>query len=118
MSTAAEGCVFCRIVAGEMSSRPAYSGPLVYGFHDLQPVAPLHVLIVPREHIPDATEVTAENGEVLAEMLTAARSVAEQEGVAKTGYRLVFNVGRDAGAQVPHLHLHLLAGRKLGWPPG
>jgi histidine triad (HIT) family protein len=111
-------CIFCRVIAGELPSREAYSGEHTYAFYDLRPVAPVHVLVVPRQHIADATDVGAEHGEVLAEMLMAARTVAEREGILDSGYRLVFNIGRDSGAEVPHLHLHLLGGRKLGWPPG
>jgi len=113
-----EGCLFCRIVAGQLTAREAYSGPLVYGFHDQQPVAPVHVLVVPRQHIADAAALTPEHGEILAEMALAAQAVAEQEGVAKSGYRLVFNVGPDSGSAVAHLHLHVIGGRPLTWPPG
>jgi histidine triad (HIT) family protein len=111
-------CVFCRVIAGELPSREAYSGERTYAFHDLRPVAPVHVLVVPREHVSDASEVDPEHGELLAEMLMAARTVAEREGILRTGYRLVFNIGRDSGAEVPHLHLHLMGGRRLSWPPG
>ena len=114
----ATGCVFCRVIAGDLPSREAYSGENTYAFHDLRPVAPVHVLVVPRVHVTDATEVGPEHGDLLAEMLVAARTVAEREGILGSGYRLAFNVGRDSGAEVPHLHLHLLGGRKLGWPPG
>jgi histidine triad (HIT) family protein len=113
-----EDCVFCRIVAGELPTREAYSSPSVYAFHDQQPVAPVHVLVVPRQHVADAAALGPEHGEVLAEMAVAAQAVAAQEGIAKGGYRLVFNVGRDSGAQVPHLHLHVIGGRKMAWPPG
>jgi len=112
------GCIFCRVIARELPSREAYSGELTYAFHDLHPVAPVHVLVVPREHIVDASHVTLEHGPVLSEMLTVAHAVAEREGVANGGYRLAFNIGRDSGAEVPHLHMHLLGGRKLAWPPG
>jgi histidine triad (HIT) family protein len=111
-------CVFCKIAAGELPSREAYSGPLTYAFHDFHPVAPLHVLVVPRQHIADASHVGPEHAEALAEMMAAARSIAESEGFAQRGYRLAFNVGPDAGTQVAHLHMHVLAGRHLGWPPG
>ena len=111
-------CIFCRVIAGELPSREAYSGELTYAFHDLRPVAPVHVLVVPREHIDDATEVGEVHGALLVEMLLAARMIADREGILESGYRLAFNIGRDSGAEVPHLHLHLLGGRKLGWPPG
>jgi histidine triad (HIT) family protein len=111
-------CVFCRVIARELPSREAYSGELTYAFHDLHPVAPVHVLVVPREHITDASQVTPEHGPLLVEMLNVAHTVAEREGIADGGYRLAFNIGRDSGAEVPHLHMHVLGGRKLGWPPG
>jgi len=111
-------CIFCQVVAGELPSREAHSGELTYAFHDLRPVAPVHVLVVPRRHIADASQVGEEHGALLAEMLLTARTVAEHEGVLGTGYRLAFNVGRDSGTEVPHLHLHLLGGRRLSWPPG
>src|SRR5271166_1502853 len=111
-------CLFCSIAAGEIPSTEVLSTDLVYAFRDLNPVAPTHVLVIPREHISDAAGVTAEHGEVLAEMFEVARRVAEADGVAERGYRLVFNVGEDSGNSVAHLHLHVLGGRRLGWPPG
>jgi histidine triad (HIT) family protein len=113
-----EGCLFCGIVAGDIPSIEVGSGALTYAFRDLSPQAPVHVLVIPRAHIVNASEVTAEHGEVVAEMLTLARAVAVSEGVIDSGYRLVFNVGDHAGNSVPHLHLHVLGGRPLAWPPG
>jgi histidine triad (HIT) family protein len=112
------GCVFCRIVSGEVPSREAYSGDLTYAFHDLHPVAPVHVLVVPRQHIADASQLGPEHGRTWMEMVEAARTVAERLGISDGGYRLAVNIGRDSGADVPHLHMHVLGGRKLGWPPG
>jgi histidine triad (HIT) family protein len=111
-------CLFCKIVAGEIPSTEVASSALTYAFRDITPTAPVHVLVVPRIHITDASQVTAEHGAIVAEMLTTAGEVARREGVADTGYRLVFNVGRDATNSVPHLHLHVIGGRQLGWPPG
>jgi histidine triad (HIT) family protein len=118
MSGPSSDCIFCRVVAGEIPSRPAYAGPLAYAFHDLHPVAPVHVLVVPRQHIVDASHLKPEHGDVLAEMALAAATVAEEEGMAESGYRLVFNIGRDSGSEVAHLHMHVIGGRQLGWPPG
>ncbi|MCU1374187.1 MAG: histidine triad protein, partial [Actinomycetia bacterium] len=87
-------------------------------FRDLNPQAPTHVLVIPKEHVTHAGELTADHGELLADLFATAAKVAEQEGVAEGGYRLVFNIGEDSGNSVPHLHLHVLGGRKLGWPPG
>lgn len=121
MSESAEACancIFCRIAAGEVASTEAYSSNLVYAFPDINPVAPLHVLVVPRQHIADAAGVGGEHGVVLAEMFVAAQAVAAANGCAESGYRLVFNVGEDAGATVPHLHMHVIGGRRLSEPPG
>jgi histidine triad (HIT) family protein len=111
-------CIFCRIVAGEIPSTAVLDTERTYAFRDLEPQAPTHVLVIPKRHITDASTVTPEDAEVLAEMLVAARQVAEAEDVAATGYRLVFNVGEDANNSVPHLHLHVVGGRSMGWPPG
>ncbi len=112
------GCLFCAVVAGLVPSTGVLSTELVYAFRDLHPVAPTHVLVVPREHIVDAAHITFEHGKVIAEMFDVARRVAEAEGLAERGSRLVLNVGPDSGNSVPHLHLHVLGGRRLGWPPG
>ena len=113
-----EDCLFCRIIRGEIPSDEVLSTDAVYAFRDISPAAPVHVLVVPRRHIADAAEVSEGDGALLAEMIGAAREVAVKEGVAERGYRLVFNVGEDALNTVPHLHLHVLGGRRMGWPPG
>lgn len=113
-----DNCIFCRIASGAVPAEEAYSGPLAYGFHDLNPTAPLHVLVVPRQHVRDVSQVRPEHAEVLAEMFAAARQVAAAHGYAESGYRLVFNLGQDAGMSVPHLHMHVLGGRRMAWPPG
>jgi histidine triad (HIT) family protein len=111
-------CLFCKIVAGEVPSREALSTPLTYAFYDINPAAPVHVLVVPRRHITSAAEIGAEDGEVLAEMFTSAQQVAAAEGMAENGYRLVFNIGQHALNSVPHLHMHVVGGHQMGWPPG
>jgi len=111
-------CLFCAIVAGVLPSTEVLSTDLVYAFRDLHPVAPTHVLVVPREHIVDAAHITADHGEVLAEMFEVARQVARADGLAERGSRLVLNIGPDSGNSVAHVHLHVLGGRRLGWPPG
>jgi histidine triad (HIT) family protein len=111
-------CLFCKIVAGEIPASEVASSERTYAFRDISPAAPVHVLVVARTHITNAAEVTAEHGDIVAEMLVMAGRIAQQEGVAESGYRLVFNVGEDALNSVPHLHLHVLGGRKMGWPPG
>jgi histidine triad (HIT) family protein len=108
-------CLFCRIVDGELPSEIVHETPTTVAFKDINPAAPLHVLVVPRRHIDDASVVTAEDGPVLADMIMAARAVADQAGLATPdrGYRLVFNIGPDAMNSVAHLHLHVLGGEPL-----
>ena len=111
-------CIFCRIVAGELPSTEVASTERTYAFRDIKPALPVHVLVVPREHVVSADTVTAEQGDLLAEMMTTAQHVARQEGLADRGYRLVFNVGDDAQNSVAHLHMHVVGGRSMEWPPG
>ncbi|MDQ3354126.1 MAG: histidine triad nucleotide-binding protein [Actinomycetota bacterium] len=111
-------CLFCRIVAGELPADIIARSPRTIAFRDLDPQAPTHVLVVPVEHVTDAAALGPEHGDLLAEMAVTARTVAEADGVDEGGYRLVFNVGDDAGNTVAHLHLHVLGGRQLRWPPG
>ena len=111
-------CIFCRIVAGEVPSDSVASTERTYAFRDVKPALPVHVLVVPREHIVSADAVTPEHAEILAEMMDTAQAVARSEGLAERGYRLVFNVGEDAQNSVAHLHMHVVGGRPMGWPPG
>ena len=113
-----DGCIFCAIVAGEVPADVVERTSRTVAFRDLDPQAPTHVLVVPTGHVASAAEIGPEHAEVLAEMVTTARSVAEAEGILEPGYRLVLNVGDDAGNTVAHLHLHLLGGRRMAWPPG
>jgi histidine triad (HIT) family protein len=110
-------CLFCRIVAGELPSEEVLGTEHTYAFRDIQPAAPVHVLVVPREHVESAATVGPEHAELLAALVATAQRVAAQEGIAATGYRLVFNVGDDALNSVPHLHLHVLGGQRMPWPP-
>jgi histidine triad (HIT) family protein len=114
----ATDCLFCRIIAGEIPSTEAASSELSYAFRDIEPAMPVHVLVVPRRHITSADTVEATDADAMADLLVTAQKVARQEGLAERGYRLVFNVGDDALNSVAHLHLHVLGGRKMGWPPG
>jgi histidine triad (HIT) family protein len=109
------GCLFCGIVAGDVPSDIVHETETTVAFRDTAPAAPLHVLVVPRRHITDASEITAEDGPVLADMLMAARAIADAAGLAgpDRGYRLIFNIGPDAMNSIPHLHLHVLGGEPL-----
>jgi histidine triad (HIT) family protein len=111
-------CLFCKIVAGEIPSKAALSTEKTYAFYDINPAAPVHVLVVPRLHITNAAEIEPEHADILTEMFTAAQQIAVVEGIADDGYRLVFNVGKHALNSVPHLHMHIVGGHQMGWPPG
>ncbi|HUY75315.1 MAG TPA: histidine triad nucleotide-binding protein [Ktedonobacterales bacterium] len=113
-----DNCLFCRIVTGAIPATRVYEDDTVIAFRDINPGAPTHVLIIPRTHIAGISAPEAEDGALLVALIRAARQVAAQEGVAESGYRLVWNVGPDAGQSVFHLHLHLLGGRAMAWPPG
>ena len=108
-------CLFCRIAAGEIPSAKVYEDELVYAFRDIAPQAPVHVLIIPKKHIESAQTLTKEDDALLCHMFACARKIAESEGVAASGYRLITNVGDDAGQSVHHLHLHLIGGKTLKW---
>lgn len=108
-------CLFCKIVAGEVPSDIVHETEATIAFKDINPAAPLHVLVIPRRHIEDASVVSDVDGPLLAEMLQAARAVADKAGLATPdrGYRLIFNIGPDAMNSIPHLHLHVLGGQPL-----
>ena len=108
-------CLFCRIAAGEIPSAKVYEDELIYAFRDIAPQAPVHVLIIPKKHIESAQALTKEDDALLCHMFACARKIAESEGVAASGYRLITNVGDDAGQSVHHLHLHLIGGKTLKW---
>lgn len=111
-------CLFCSIVAGDIPATVVYEDGAVVAFRDINPQAPVHVLVIPRNHRHTAAELEASDDELVGHLVRAAGKVAGQEGVAETGYRLIINAGSDAGETVPHLHVHVLGGRAMGWPPG
>jgi histidine triad (HIT) family protein len=112
-----DDCLFCKIVEGEIPAEIVHAGDTTVAFRDLNPQAPTHVLVIPRSHYENASELARHEPVSAAEMLVVAGEVAEREGLAP-GYRLVFNTGLDGGQVVFHAHLHVLGGRPLGWPPG
>lgn len=114
----ASTCVFCRIVAGELPAKVVAEDDLVLAFRDINPQAPTHVLVIPRQHIPSANALTADQAELVGHMLMVARDIAAGEGLSENGYRLVINTGPDGGQTVDHIHVHVLGGRPFGWPPG
>ncbi|TDQ52056.1 histidine triad nucleotide-binding protein [Actinorugispora endophytica] len=118
MSVSRPDCLFCRIVAGEVPADVVREGERVVAFRDVNPQAPTHVLVIPRDHYPDAAAAGAARSGLLDEIVREAGEIARAEGIAETGYRLVFNTGSAAGQTVFHLHGHLLGGRGMEWPPG
>ena len=110
-------CLFCKIAAKELDSEIVFESANVIAFRDVNPAAPSHVLIIPKEHVGSAHDLTRAHGDVLGEMFESIVAVAESEGVHE-GYRVVTNVGPDAGQSVFHLHFHVIGGRQLSWPPG
>ena len=110
-------CLFCKIAAGEIPSTKVYEDEWVYAFLDIDPQAPFHAIIIPKEHIASAAEITAENSGLIAKVFEAAAIIAKKENLEK-GFRIVNNCGADGGQTVGHIHFHLLARRNLAWPPG
>ncbi len=111
-------CVFCRILGGEIPATTLYEDDATVAFRDVNPAAPAHALVIPRKHIATLDDATAADAELLGKMMWAARAVAAEMGVAKSGYRLVMNTHAGAGQSVFHIHLHVLGGRGFAWPPG
>ena len=110
-------CLFCKIVAGEIPAKTIYEDEQVVAFHDISPQAPTHVIVIPRKHITSPLDIAADDEPLLGAVVRRGRLLAEELGL-DAGFRLVFNCGEDAGYSVFHVHMHLLGGRKLGWPPG
>ena len=111
-------CLFCKMVSGAIQPDVVYEDDDVLAFRDLNPQAPLHVLVIPKVHIATTNDLDAGNAAVIGKLYLAARQIAMDEGVAEPGYRMVMNCNPGAGQSVYHIHLHVLAGRPLGWPPG
>jgi histidine triad (HIT) family protein len=111
-------CLFCRIVAGELPAAQVYADDSVVAIRDIAPQAPTHILLLSRKHIASVREVGTADAELMGKFTLAAAELANREGIAEGGYRLVVNVGRNGGQSVDHLHVHLLGGRQMAWPPG
>jgi len=113
-----ENCIFCKIAAGEIPGDVVYEDEEVLAFNDLNPKAPTHVVIIPREHIATLNDLEERHTALVGRLFLAAREIAREQGFDGPGYRTVINCNRQAGQSVFHIHLHLLAGRLMGWPPG
>jgi histidine triad (HIT) family protein len=110
-------CLFCKIAGKEIDSDIVFESDRVVAFRDINPAAPTHILVIPRRHVESVRDLTSDDADELAEIMTTVTSLADQEGLER-GYRIVTNVGYDAGQSVHHLHFHLLGGRGMSWPPG
>ena len=113
-----EECIFCKVARGKLPAYILYKDEHVVAFHDINPQAPVHVLVVPVKHIPDIESATETDADIVGRMFRAAARVASDLRFAKNGYRMVLNNGAGAGQIVPHLHLHVMSGRRFDWPPG
>ena len=111
-------CLFCNLIKGDIPSEKIYESDAIYAFRDINAVAPHHYLIIPKKHIAMINDVEESDAEVMGKLFVAAKLIAKQQGFSEEGYRTVMNCGEAAGQTVFHIHLHLLAGRELSWPPG
>lgn len=111
-------CIFCKIILGDAPGEIIYSDELVVAFHDIHPVANVHILIVPRKHITSINEINEKDEIILGKLFVTARDIAEKEGISKSGYRLIVNTGPNAGQVIFHLHLHLIGGNRMCYPMG
>ena len=114
----AEDCLFCKIAAGDIPAEKVYEDDRCMAFKDINPQAPVHILIIPREHIANINEVSEDNKELAGHLLFVAGRIASEQELSDSGYRLVINTNRDAGQEVFHIHVHLLGKRRMSWPPG
>jgi histidine triad (HIT) family protein len=113
-----DGCLFCRVIDGRAPARVLLTDETAVAFHDIAPRAPVHVLVVPRTHITSLAAAAEGDRDLLGRLFLAAAEVARRTGIAESGFRVVVNTGAGAGQSVAHLHLHVLGGRPMGWPPG
>ena len=113
-----DDCLFCKIIAGDIPSNKVYSDDEIYAFHDISPAAPTHILVIPKKHISAVNEADSDDQGLLGRLLLKANAIAGQQGLDKDGFRYVINTGDHGGQTVHHLHLHILGGRRMSWPPG
>ena len=111
-------CIFCKIAKGEIPSKKVYEDDKVFVFHDINPEAPVHVLVIPKEHIKSVNDIDEANSGIVSHIYLVIHNIVKELGIAETGYRIVNNCGEEGGQTVNHLHFHILGGRSLKWPPG
>ena len=113
-----EDCIFCKIINGEIPSEKLYEDDKVYAFYDITPEAPIHFLVIPKEHIGSANDLNIDNSHIVSHIFTVINKLVVELNIANTGYRIINNCGEDGGQTVKHIHFHVLGGRNLKWPPG
>ena len=113
-----EDCIFCKIINKEIPASIVFEDEKIFAFNDINPQAPIHILLIPREHFASLNDIPEEKKNILSHLLLKARQIAQEKGIAEKGYRIVLNTARDSGQEVFHIHLHLLGGRRMQWPPG
>lgn len=111
-------CIFCKIIAGEIPGEMVYQDDKVIAINDIDPKAPVHILIIPKEHIPSLIEVNENNNDIVSHVFMVAKQLAITNGIAQKGFRVVNNCGEEGGQSVGHIHFHLMGGRSMTWPPG
>ena len=113
-----EDCIFCKIINKEIPASIVFEDEKIIAFNDINPQAPIHILLIPREHFASLNDIPEEKKNILSHLLLKARQIAQEKGIAEKGYRIVLNTAKDSGQEVFHIHLHLLGGRRMNWPPG
>lgn len=113
-----EDCIFCKIIKGDIPSKKIYEDDNVIAFYDISPEAPVHFLVIPKEHIQSANEINEQNSQIIAQIYLVINKLVNKLGISETGYRVINNCGIDGGQTVSHIHFHVLGGRNLQWPPG
>ena len=111
-------CLFCKIINGDIGCDKVYEDDKVLAFNDIDPQAPVHFLVIPKQHIKSSAEITTKNSSIVAHIFEVIAKIAAEKGISEKGFRVVTNCGEDGGQTVGHLHFHILAGRNIGWPPG
>jgi histidine triad (HIT) family protein len=113
-----EDCIFCKIVNKDIPAKAVYEDEAIIAFDDINPKAPVHVLLIPKKHYASLNEIPEDGKDLLGQILLKARHIAQMKGIKKSGYRIVLNTARDSGQEVFHIHFHVLGGRRMTWPPG
>ncbi len=113
-----EECIFCKIIKGDIPAKKIYEDDMILSFEDINPAAPVHVLVIPKKHIKSLNELEDEDSNIISHIFTVSRDIAKKLNIDESGYRIVMNCGKDGGQEVPHIHFHILGRRNLSWPPG